>query len=142
VKGRLLAPGYYECTSETLVNILPAGMQGNLSAVPLYRPCGHRYQTGGADANAAQCDCGMYAVGACLRCGVPLCGEHADTRYGGVLCAKHNQEHVEADRTRAAAETRRLGAEWQVAMVAWEEAIVEWEMRAAAALFRVSNRAE
>jgi hypothetical protein len=109
--ARLLTPGYVECNGEVLKNVIPAGMQGNVSDVPLYGRCGHRYQAGTAASVAAQCSCGMFAVAACVRCGEALCGQHLSIRHEQVLCSEHAAEQARADAAvEAAAEVERSKA--------------------------------
>jgi hypothetical protein len=113
----MLAPGYFECQGEVLYNLVPAGMQGNPVDVPLYRVCGFKHQDGSGPRGTEQCSCGMYSVGACTRCGEPLCGDHLRYGEGKLLCPRHSAE-VERAATARAAEQReraRLQEEQQLA---------------------------
>lgn len=98
--SRALAPNYVECTSQVLRNVIPAGAQGNPVDVPLYGSCGHRFQTGPSPAGAAQCTCGMFAVGRCTTCDQPLCGDHVDRYAGQVMCEAHAAALRTSDRRR------------------------------------------
>jgi hypothetical protein len=129
--SNLLAPGYHECTSQMLVNVVPPGAQGNPGPVPIYQMCGNRYKTGAAAVGAPQCACGMYAVGACRDCGEPLCGRHVNTRNDTVLCADHANA---VDRARAQEKANRKDQQLQ-ALHAWEADAVE-------ALLAVPDRVE
>lgn len=71
--SRLLAPGYFECTSVVTVDMVPPG-PNNLGPRPVFGPCGNRYQNG--DTQTPRCVCGMFAVGICTECGEPACGTH------------------------------------------------------------------
>ncbi|GIH16647.1 hypothetical protein Raf01_48190 [Rugosimonospora africana] len=127
----MLAPGYYECTSQALVNVIPPGAQGNLGSVPVYQPCGHRYQSGATSAGTPQCACGMYAVGACRDCGKPLCGRHVNIRNDTVFCAEHASAVEQARvQERAQHKERQLQA-----LRAWEADVVR-------ALLAVQDRVE
>jgi hypothetical protein len=104
----MLAPGYFECRGEVLYNVVPAGIQGNPVDVPLYRVCGFKHQDGSGPRGTEQCSCGMYSVGACTRCGDPLCGNHL-TYYGGkLLCPRHAAELERVSTARA--EEQRMQA--------------------------------
>lgn len=103
---RLLAPGYYECTSEIeeLVDVLPPHMHAGPGDIPMYRTrtCGARYQLGEGMTGAVQCRCGMFAVSACSEChGEPRCGEHSVKVDGRVLCSVHAAAAAEAAREQA-----------------------------------------
>ena len=112
--NRLLAPGYYECASTIVENVVPRGWHGNAQDIPITRICGHRFQVGGAP-QLAQCSCGMFAVGSCRQCGEARCGTHASLDDAGVfLCNSHLQERAQrraAKEARAKAERNRRGAE-------------------------------
>jgi hypothetical protein len=98
---REIAPGFFQCTSRRLTDVIPAGSFGNPTTVPVDSECGHRYQEAPASP-AVQCACGMFAVAACVQCGEPLCGDHVVHRNDQVLCA----EHARRDAERIAAERR------------------------------------
>ncbi len=134
-QGTALAPGYYNCTATVLVDVIPPGAQGNLGAVPLYEPCGTRFQTSEAGSSGRQCDCGFYAVGSCTSCGKPLCGRHKVEQGGRLLCENDAQVEREAHR-RAAEEAHRREAE------ARRRAVAQWEHLAAQALRAVPNDVE
>jgi hypothetical protein len=133
---RAVAPGYLECQAQVLYNVIPAGAQGNPGEVPLYRPCGNRYQVSTGVAAGPSCDCGMFAVATCTDCGRLLCGDHVNRSTAGqVLCA----EDAEARRqTAAAAEAARVAAARAETMSQLEA----WERQAAAALSAVADRTE
>jgi uncharacterized Zn finger protein (UPF0148 family) len=107
----MVAPGYFECQGEVLDNVVPAGMQGNPVAVPLYRTCGFKHQDGSGPRGTEQCSCGMYSVGACTRCGDPLCGNHLAYYGGKLLCPRHAAELERASAARA--EEQRIQARLQ-----------------------------
>lgn len=135
---RLLAPNYFECTTNVLINVVPAGMQGAVQDTPIYQACGHRYQqAAGSAASERRCHCGFDAVAGCVECDAPLCGQHADEgrRGGRVLCATHAAER-ERESTRAevlAQERREAGR---------AAAVAEWEANAARALAAVADPTE
>jgi hypothetical protein len=97
----MLAPGYFECRGDVLYNVVPAGMQGNPVDVPLYRVCEFKHQDGSGPRGTEQCSCGMYAVGACTRCGDPLCGNHLAYHGGSLLCPRHAAEIARVSAARA-----------------------------------------
>ena len=104
LSNRLLAPGYFECTSSVVTDVVPPGAHGNASHIPITRTCGYRFQVGTAASAGAQCWCSMYAVGTCRTCGQALCGQHGSQDAGGsFLCNHHIQEDA---RRRAAAQAR------------------------------------
>jgi hypothetical protein len=86
---RILSPGYFECTSSVLTNVVPAGAQGNAVQVPIYGVCGRRYQEGSASDGGPQCACGMFAVGLCATCGNAICGDHGRQSNMGFICNAH-----------------------------------------------------
>lgn len=106
---RNIAAGLRECTSRVLADVVPPGMGGNATAagIPLYRTCGYRYQVAPASAVPA-CTCGLYSIAACTKCGEPLCGNHALSASGSVLCARHHSEvQAELEVSRQEEERRR-----------------------------------
>jgi hypothetical protein len=130
-EASILAPGYFECTTVNLANVVPAGAQGNLTDVPIYVKCGHRYQGGPVMAGVPQCWCGMYAVGACKECREPLCGQHFLIRSEVVYCSKDaaNLDQAAADAMQAAADAKACEdaarhAGYQVKAEAWEAEIL------------------
>lgn len=112
---RPLAPNFFECETQVLSDVVPRGVQGNPTDVPLYGPCGHRYQEE-VPIGGAKCFCGMFAVGECRECDRPLCGDHGG-RYGrgAFLCYQHGLEarqretaaREEAERAAASAQSAR-----------------------------------
>jgi hypothetical protein len=134
-QARALAPNYYECENDVLADVVPAGMQGNVSDVPIYRPCGHRFQTGAAAAAPAQCACGMFAIGACVECGSPLCGQHGVMREGRLLCGPHAQKAADAANALATTAQQQREDEWRAATA-------EWEAHAVAALNAIPDPVE
>jgi hypothetical protein len=91
---RQIAPGYYECLSARVVG-MPHGVA---SPTPVVQPCGKRYQLHAAEQSIAgqQCSCGMFAIGMCLECGTPQCGECGNLVEGRFLCWAHVQQAAEA----------------------------------------------
>jgi hypothetical protein len=149
---RLLSPGFYECTSqkligEKLIGVVPPGQAGaGPAGVPVYEPeyvvCGFRYQEGTASIGGPQCACGMYAVGTCVICSVPVCGQHANMLNNRVLCPEHAREEAkaEAERKRIAAEraeTDRLRRKAER-----EQATTDWEADVVRALQAIPDRTE
>ncbi len=132
VANRLLAPGFYECTSSVLTDVVPPNQYANPSAIPLTRTCGHHFQVGTGQPAAAQCSCGMFAVGTCHQCGEPRCGQHGSLA-GGVkfLCNSHiqNANHRrnlkeyqrDAERKRQAEQVAREAEEQRRQMVAAQQ---------------------
>lgn len=98
---RMLAPGYYECTSITERPGYMPGPGGTWIPGPERVVCGHRYQEG-TGTSLGQCDCGVFAVATCQQCGKPLCGEHMREWHGRIYCHADRQELAAADaRTKA-----------------------------------------
>jgi hypothetical protein len=117
---RSIAPGFYECLSQVVVDVVPPGTQGNVTEVPVPGQCGHRYQEGGPSAPASTCSCGMFAVGACATCGLPRCGQHGSHDQSGYFVCN---DHIVAARREAAdeqAERSRVEVEQAQAAVAAE----------------------
>lgn len=113
-----LAPGFFECQSQTLFGVVPTGHVGNPAPIAHYRVCAHRYQesTGIGPSLLRACGCGFFAVAACTSCGDPLCGEHATKYEGRVLCPTHlAQARVQASED-AAADARRASAAREAAI--------------------------
>jgi uncharacterized membrane protein len=116
---RLLAPGSYECTSQTrvvgqtLVNVVPAGVSGPIPVPiykPVYGPCGHRYTQ--KDSLAAQ--------------------------RAAAKQVKTEQQYRAFERECREADQERREAEQQYRT----EAIAAWEAKAVITLEAVSNRIE
>lgn len=149
---KLLAPGFYECTSlkldgEKLVGVVPPGQMGAPPpGIPIYGPnyvvCGHRYQEGGSMTATPQCACGMFSVGSCVKCGAFVCGQHATMTAAGVACAEHAREmaKAQADAARAAAELAE--AAQQEGRARNEAARTEWEQHVARVLEAVEHPTE
>jgi hypothetical protein len=98
---RMLAPGYYECTSITERPGYMPGPGGTWIPGPERVACGHRYQEG-TGTSLGQCDCGVFAVATCQQCGKPLCGEHMREWHGRIYCHADRQEVAAAEaRTKA-----------------------------------------
>lgn len=135
--ARPITPNLRECQGQVLYNVIPAGAQGNVSDVLLYRRCGHRYQVASPMGGAppASCEYGMYSVGACTACARPLCGDHIVIRDGRVLCAA---DAAAVARAAEEAEAARL----QRARAARLQQIETWERQAAAALATVTDPTE
>ena len=93
---RMLAPGYYECTSITERPGYMPGLRGTWIPGPERVVCGHKYQEGVGPA-LGQCDCGVFAVATCQQCGEPLCGKHMHEWDGRTYCRTHRQELAAAD---------------------------------------------
>lgn len=126
--------GWVECRSRILDNVIPAGAQGNVSAVPLYRVCGHRYPTGAPSAGTPICAnprCGVYSYGTCVQCGSPGCFEHLYTRDGRTLCGRHAAE-VDGEKERREEEKRLAGI----------RRFDDWEAQAADALAAIPDPIE
>lgn len=75
-RRRLISPGYWECTAQMLEAVIPRGMQGAVTDVPLYGICGRRYHNGTTSSGLGMCGCGVGAIGTCQKCGQPRCGDH------------------------------------------------------------------
>ena len=103
VERRALAPNFFECETRVLVFVVPRGVQGNPTDVPLYEACGHQYQEGAP--TAPRCSCGVFAIGECNKCSKPLCGLHGGQYSKGFLCTEHGLEGEHEKRG-----TRRSGA--------------------------------
>lgn len=101
---RMLAPGYFMCTTTVLRGVIPAGTQGNTSPIPVEEPCGHRYQeaTGAANAPSATCECGIFAVGVCRECERAVCGRHSEVVGIRLACTWCLQEQAAAQARREA----------------------------------------
>lgn len=98
----LLSPGYFECTAQVLQGVVP---QLGLGERPIYGVCGHRYREGPpADVGAPGCPCGLFAIGYCVVCGVPRCGEHGVTAGSRFLCPSHLQKEKADRKAKAVAE--------------------------------------
>jgi len=93
---RMLAPGYYECTSITERPGYMPGPGGTWIPGPERGVCGHRYQEAVGPA-LGQCECGVFAVATCQQCGKPLCGEHMYEWHGRIYCRTDRQELAAAD---------------------------------------------
>ena len=120
-----LAPNYFECQSQVVVNVIPAGAQGNYSPVPLYGPCGQRFQSGPAGPDALECACGMFSVGRCRTCSRPLCGEHVVRRGGRVLCGDDAAAEQRAEEAASAAQAAAGKAAAAAALETWENEVLE-----------------
>ncbi len=105
--AQILAPGFFECTSEVLRDAVPPGVHGNPSVIPLYGACGFRYQEGGSVQAAVPCECGMFSVGICAECGKHLCGRHGTHSGSRFVCVAHITEA----RDQTAAERHRRDQE-------------------------------
>jgi hypothetical protein len=136
---RLIAPGYYECTSQVVAAVVAAGTQGVIQNTPVYGVCGHRYQAAGglAPSRERKCGCGFLAVAGCVTCDTPLCGPHAEQglRQGRVYCAAHA---ADTDRAIAAA----TAAEQSLADTEHAHAVAMWEAQVVTLLNAVSDRVE
>lgn len=130
----MIEPGLLECSSQVLYNVVPAGAQGNVSAVPLYRPCGHRFRVG-VSPSGGQCACGMFASATCQECGRPLCFRHIDEYAGRVMCGQDAARARNASAAREAARLEKARAETMGEIHAWEG-------KAAAALRALPDRME
>jgi hypothetical protein len=93
-----------------MVNAVPPGLGGNVGSVPIpiYEPCGHRYQASAQETMSEACACGMFAVGLCSRCGAPRCGEHSGFLDGKFVCDTHVAEVAREEAERHASQKRRL----------------------------------
>lgn len=106
---RLLAPGYFECMSRVLRDVVPPappGVLGDVLGRPLYGPCGYRYQAGPQSADGRACECGMFAVGECQACGKAVCGQHGAHSHGRFVCVAHIRE-AEAEASASAEQRQR-----------------------------------
>lgn len=91
--NRLLAPGFFECTSTVVDDLVPPGAHGNPSAVPITRVCGHHFQVNTGQAPVTQCTCGTFAIGTCRACGQARCGVHGSLDGGSnFVCNEHISE--------------------------------------------------
>jgi hypothetical protein len=89
----VLSPGYFECTSRVVTGGVPPSASPTATAIPVYGPCGFRYQEGRPSAVTQVCTCGMFAVGVCSTCRQPRCGEHgAHDQTGRFVCVAHIAE--------------------------------------------------
>ena len=120
-----IARGYWRCTSlvahttyvddhpyPELRDALP--IQG-LAQIPQvsYSPCGHAYQEEDGRMSSPQpCRCGLFAIGACARCGTFTCGMHGRLVGELFLCAEHAhpEEQARQQAARLAAEQEREAA--------------------------------
>jgi hypothetical protein len=106
---RQITPGLFECISEVQVGEIPPHAGG---PIPVYEPCGRRFQVGTAVATEPCALCGRYSVGKCHDCGCPLCGLHG-TERGAFLCEScllgraRERERQTVEREAAIAERRR-----------------------------------
>jgi hypothetical protein len=112
-----IAPNYWECVSTVVqesTQYIADPYQPGDGARPIpsqsLRPCGHRYHEG-TPQGGQLCSCGTYAIGVCLRCSVPVCGDCSQLVSTERLCSRHAQQVlVEAQQRaqrEAAAATRR-----------------------------------
>lgn len=70
-----IAPGYYECHS---YNDARDGT------------CRERFQVSGMPHQPAiYCGCGTFAIGRCVECKRPICGDHSQLTDSGRLCGDH-----------------------------------------------------
>lgn len=100
---RQIAPGYWECRSQRLV-----GMQGyGRMQSPIFEPCLARYQEADALMPVAKCSCGTFAIGVCVECDSPVCGDCSAIYKGRRLCrsclgvARQAERQVKQDADRA-----------------------------------------
>ena len=111
----MLAPGFYECTSRVVVNVVPRGALSNVTEIPVPGQCGHRYQEGDASVTTATCSCGMFAVGVCATCTRSRCGQHArHDDAGRFVCNDHiadtQRQQAEESYARWQADKEEAGA--------------------------------
>jgi hypothetical protein len=90
---RELTPGFFECTSQVLVGVVPPAMSGQPQPIPDYRACRHQFQVGGAAATP-RCACGRYSIGVCGGCSEPLCGIHG-AGAEAFLCAECSRRETQ-----------------------------------------------
>jgi hypothetical protein len=112
LERRALSYNYFECTSQVArVQRTFAPRPGHMPGpgVPVeaidrtyYEVCGHQYQEGAAPTGVPTCACGMFAVGACVDCGTPVCGRAACnvSADGKVCCAEHGRTRAAEGRAR------------------------------------------
>lgn len=85
-----------------LQDVIP---QPGLGERPIYRVCGHRYREGPPpDIGAPTCPCHQFAIGYCIVCGIPRCGDHGVTAGERFLCPSHLQDEKTAHKAKAATE--------------------------------------
>lgn len=104
VETREIAPGFVECQGRDEDG----------------KRCGSRYQPPSAPSlrRPQLCACGTYAIGQCVECDAPVCGDHSDLYEERRLCAQHfaiaqerglqtfydNQARAEEDRAQPSAD--------------------------------------
>ena len=101
--------GFFECTSLVQLTGVPGtGPPGH----PPYaaKVCRHRFQVGTGVAVPSCSHCGLYAVGACDECHLPVCGDHGRSIPTGFLCAPCVNTTMAEAATKAALEMQAARA--------------------------------
>jgi hypothetical protein len=111
---RQIAPGYWECQSMVLTPGMVPLPNGLLTPGPVDGTCGHCYHEGlpRSDAANAQCVCGTFAIGKCVRCGKGVCGHHSNFHSGSrlcIACIRAVRSEEDAMRNREIAEAIEVG---------------------------------
>ena len=124
----LIAPGYWECSSQRLITRLPSGE-------PIHEVCRHRYHDGTAAFSVLSlCErepCGTGAIGVCSTCGRRVCGDHsrfdpaAGRRCVTCLLVAHQSLEEQGAQTRERERQRMAG---------WVEAVANTAASAVVAL--------
>lgn len=109
-----IAPGLWRCETvrhETWLEAVPrpVGPRGEVAHVQEQRErsflCQAEYaERDSTDPTTAACQCGIYSIGLCVECGVPLCGEHGDRtlkQFRCKPCAEVERERLFAQRAEA-----------------------------------------
>jgi hypothetical protein len=87
--------------------------------------CGAEYQEGPAPAAAVECACGTFAIGRCVDCAKPVCGDHS-SRWDDVrVCAEHAAERMHAHNVALAEHAAQVQAGRAHAWSAWERSVLE-----------------
>jgi len=110
-----IAPGYWECRAVrivTTVEHLPdARFPGQLRPQQSQHVlrCATRFQAAGATGSEpnVNCECGTFAIGNCMECGKPTCGDCSTRAEGQRVCVAHVRE---AQAKAAIAQTEREAA--------------------------------
>ena len=122
-----VAPGYWRCTSDISEVVGGPGLADVRLGPPvvyLSRSCGHEYQEGAANLlSSARCSCSLFAIGLCVECSAPFCGDHRwkiEERWHCRDCWLRAEAAVEAQRAAAAQMEQRS---YEVARAEWVELV-------------------
>jgi hypothetical protein len=105
-----IAPGYWRCTTPVTTITPGPGVRGMPWTGPAESShsdvCGTAYHEGPAAAGAPVCACGTFAIGICVDCSKPRCGNCGAYLDGRFEC----REHIRARREKATAERQTAEA--------------------------------